>query len=499
MNECAGSADTSNVNLEERNLDNKAEASAPSVAANAVTVSATSTTVITSASTATTNDSLPPAEALWNQFLKNISQQSARCKYPNPEVPEFYPRSASVARVAQSKSTTSSSDTPKTDCVGGKNVRVFNKSELIKRVTTNVSDLGVFRGTDKAEGALTRYYWSFHDVSSQYIPHCLNFNMDLNGAQFKYTNPAIEYGGSGHLKSSSTSAPIDKSITDLSSELVTKNKQLSHLNNVVKALLEEIWKINELSTRQKNYEQWKNDMSFAINEFLKPTTELGFHCDDCCERLKEFVTRVSKQLEHKIAKQQTQYKNSFVDSILTVVENSLHTLTSAISEDFKGRLQKHDIYTQTLPEEISAGMSTTGRSSRMEAARRNKQQITKVFRNRNFYKSYDGHEIGKNQWYTAPTGRGEQPGGRLARFGAPAKSYLFQSAQNGDLQNPINPIQLIHQKYKNLNCRLEGIPDKNMVKFSYIVNGREYSAVASTKKEAQYHCAWHVLSAPSLE
>lgn len=489
MNECADSADASKVTLEESNADDQTEAHASSVATNAVTVSATSTTVITSAST--TNDSLPPAEALWNQFLKNISQQSARCKYPNPEVPEFYPRSASVARVAQSTSGAS-----KPDCASSKNLRIFNKSELIKRVTTNVSDLGVFRGADKAEGALTRYYWSFHDVSSEYIPHCLNFNVDLSGAQLKYTSPAIEYGDSSRVKSSTT-APVAKSTTELSAELATKNQQLAHLNNVVKALLEEIWKINELSTRQKNGEQWKNDMSFAIDEFLKPATQLGFHCDDCCERLKDFVTRASKQLEHKITKQHTQYKNSFVDSILTVVENSLRTLTSTTDDDFKGRLLKHDAYTQTLPEEVGAGMSA--RPSRMEAARRNKLQITKVYRNRNFYKCYDGPEMAKNQWYTAPTGRGEQPGGRSARFGAPTKSYSFQSAQHGDAQNPINPIQLIHQKYKNLNCRLEGIPDKNMVKFSYIVNGREYSAVASTKKEAQYHCAWHVLGAPSQE
>lgn len=494
MNECANCAEATKVTLEEPSADEKREGRAPSVAANAVTVSATSTTVITSASSATTNDSLPPAEALWNQFLKNISQQSysARCKYPNPEVPEFYPRSANVSRVAQS---TSNSGVSKSDSAGAKNLRFFNKSELIKRVTTNVSDLGVFRGADKADGALTRYYWSFHDVSSEYIPRCLNFNVDLNGAQLKYTSPAIEYGDSSRVKSS-TSAPAAKPTVELGAELATKNQQLAHLNNVVKALLEEIWKINELSTRQKNREQWKNDLSFAINEFLKPTTELGFHCDDCCDRLKEFVTRASKQLEHRIAKQHNQYKNNFVESILSVVENSLRTLTCATNEDFKCRLLKRDVYTQT--EELGASVNAP-RQPRMEAPRRSKLQITKVYRNRNFYKCYDDHEVPKNQWYTAPASRGEQSGGRSTRFAPPTKSYSFQSAQHGDAQNPINPIQLIHQKYKNLNCRLEGIPDKNMVKFSYIVNGREYSAVASTKKEAQYHCAWHVLGASSQE
>lgn len=494
MNECADSAEPAKCGLDEAAKPaDKRQPLGPSVPANAVAVSATSATLVATSSPAV--DSLPPAEALWNQFLKNISQQShaSRCKYPNPEVPEFYPRS--VARGAAPAS--SGGGAPKLDCAAAKSVRFFNESELLKRVTSDMSDLGGLRGADKAE-ELTRYYWSFHDVGSELIPRCLNFNADADGARLKHASPAVEPGDGGRADhSTSGGAPATKPPAEASAELATKSQQLAHLNNVVKALLEEIWKTNELSARRKNREQWKNDVSFAIDEFLKPSTELGFHCDDCCDRLREFVTRASKQLEHKIAKQHLQYRNAFVDSVLSVVEGSLRAL--ARDERLEGRPLKRDVCTQTQPEcgEAAAG----GRASRTEAARRSKLQITKVYRNRNFYKCYDGHEAAKEQWYAAPAARGEQAGGaRAARYPAPAKSYAFQSAQHGDAaHNPVNPIQLIHQKYKNLNCRLEGIPDKNMVKFSYIVNGREYSAVASTKKEAQYHCAWHVLGATSQQ
>ncbi len=448
-------------------------------------------------------DTKSSAEILWNQFLKSIAQQQTTGrirKYPNPDVPEFYPRN--FARRSKNGQSSGESRTPNTV---QKNVPALESNDtLVSRANQNASDLQtltrpesnmklftrIAEQPDMLRG-ITRYYWTLHDLTPEYIPRCLNFSFNSPAMLAARASPALEYGP---LPNRTCTRPAD----ELAIELNKKNQQLTHLNNVVKGLLDEILRINELSTRFKNKEEWKNDVSFAVEEFLKPSKELGFHCNDCCDRLKDFIVRVSKQLERKISKQQTQYKNNFLECVLSVVQNSLQTLTRCTNEDdFRSKLLKQDAHTQTV-DHCGGDDSFGRRQTYRPEGRKNKLQITKIYRNRNFYRGYDvrGHQENSN-WYpgaVTETGRMRRPAGVFTI----SRSYCNDATQtSGDGQNQINPIQLVHQKYKNLNCRLEGIPDKNLVKFSYIVNGKEYSAIASTKKEAQYHCAWHVLGASS--
>lgn len=424
---------------------------------------------------------------LWNKFLKTISKQhhESQRKYPNPDVPEFYPRGTSYFNAcANSLEQTSQCIAYNTNVVP-KNDLVLTK--LSQQCFADVELKNIVEPNRETVHAVTHYYWTFRDPSYHRVPRVI---------AYKPAPIPIECDKGESYKSAD----------DLQNEVDKKDKQLAHLNNVVKALLEEIWRVNESLLKHKNKEQWKNDMTFAINEFLKPSSESGFHCDDCCDKFKEFVIKVFKQQERKIAKQHTHYKSTFVDYMITVIENSLESLSKSavIKEEFKSKLAKCEIGTQT--DEATRTIDEQKRMQKRPDTRKSKQQMTKIYRNRNFYKVHDTQRNANfdSNWYhyqqTVPyINPTERSRNKLTKhfqsnvYSPPAykstvQPYSFESQTT-------NPIQLIHQKYKNLNCRLEGIPDKNLVKFSYIVNGKEYSAIASTKKEAQYHCAWHVLGA----
>ncbi|XKL68700.1 hypothetical protein PGB90_006469 [Kerria lacca] len=471
--------------------------------------------------------SISQAETLWNQFLKNISKErksAGQSKYPNPDVPEFFPRSSYTNVTSSTKTESKKIDDEqfKNSDTTGKNVeQFFNKNDLLVQYTSQqyLKDVTAFkprhhraepnikfisRVTENTNGlpGVGRYYWAV----PQHIPRCLNFEMDEIRVRSNRERGSPTFVDFNKVKPKTTSLlPI--SAQELQFDLMIKNQQLAHLNNVVKALLDEIWKINELSMKEMNAQQWKSNLRFAVDEFLKPTTELGFHCADCCDRLKDFITRVSKQLERKIAKQFEQYKNNFIEEVLSVVENSLHSLIYSYECDFKSTLVKRNVYTQTDGDVFH----WSSRKQTRIASRQSNSQITKIYRNRNFCRGYRSQQNGRGTfWFPTTMHSNDQKSTEICghtnirqESSHQPQTYLrFQQRSQpyvDVMSNTINPIQLIHQKYKNLNCRLEGIPDKNLIKFSYIVDGKEYSAVASTKKEAQYHCAWHVLSTTSRQ
>lgn len=416
-------------------------------------------------------------------FLQTISNQHTRkCKYPNPDVPEFYPRGISYLNACANKVEQTS------QCIAY-NTNVVPKSDLVltemsqqRFASMNVKSV-VEQNRDIRHG-VTHYYWTLQDPSQSRIPRMITYKQEPLQIDIEKPKPV-----------------------DLQSELNKKDRQLIHLNNVVKALLEEIWRINESLIKYKNREQWKTDMTFAINEFLKPSSDLGFHCDDCCDKFKEYVIKVFKQQERKIAKQQAQYKDTFINYLISVIANSLESLNKSCTtnDEMKPTQTKLEIGTQT---DDNSNSSDQRNAQRRSESRRAKQQMTKIYRNRNFCKSNDTQNNANfdPNWYpyqAAPYNHQNKRSRNKSQKHFQPSPYSPQTYKSNPRPHyesyTTNPVQLIHQKYKNLNCRLEGIPDKNLVKFSYIVNGKEYSAIASTKKEAQYHCAWHVLGAMKQE
>lgn len=404
---------------------------------------------------------LAPAQLLWSEFLKTMSTKPR--KYPNPDVPEFCPRNrqigyTDVTRDSSEDGQASSSTTIET-----------SEHELL---VTRMPSLHFTADVPDHSPSIvnTHYYWTFDQPSlsafvtpTERIPPALNSSPN---AAKTVELPLVAY------------ARTPLSVEQLRAELNTKNQQLAHMNNVVRALLEEIWKINELSTRSRSRELGTG-IGVTIERYLKSAAELGLHCEDCCGRMKEFVIHVSRQLERRVARQHLHYKNDFVDGVVSVIENSLRLLTPT-RVDVGATLRKQDACTQTVSSLLGYEQPNAGGCSR---------QPTRVYRNRNLYKRRDD-----SNWFGAP-----EPT-RLWRYGPqPRVRWSTRPPATFDGLNRRNPIQLIHQRYKNLNCRLEGMPNENLVKFSYIVNGKEYSAIANTKRQAQYLCAWHVLNSSTEE
>lgn len=442
---------------------------------------------------------LSQAELLWNQFVKNITQRQrsgvGMCKYPNPDVPEFYPRNMKIVctEVSHETGDSSANEThPTATCTTINTLQQLNITRMSQECVA-VQPNTLIEAPEAVHG-IAHYYWTFHDPNSvafdrpsKRVPHAIKLN--------------LEAGKKTELEPPGDNEATTRSLQDLRLELRTKNQQLVHMNNVVKALLEEIYKINELLMRNRIKEQGTRDIHSSIEQYLKSASELGYPCDDCCSRLKEFVGHVSKQLERKIVKQHGQYRSTFVDCILSVIENSLHTLIhcSQIDEDTKKKLRKQDAYTQTnyfyYCEEPFANSYV---SSRADSRNKGKQQMTRVYRNRNLYKYDVAKGTGNSSgWYPPRNNRIWRTNASSFpqhRRRAPMATKVTPTPSSSDVENSKNPVQLIHQRFKNLNCRLEGIPEKKLVKFSYIVDNKEYSAIATTKKEAQYLCAWHMLN-----
>lgn len=411
------------------------------------------------------------AELLLSQFLKNISKpQELPRKYPNPEVPEFYPRNM---KIVYTDVTRHSDENTQASCT---TIDTNENELLVTRMSQEcyATDVAV----DCSPKVNDSQYYLFDQPNLtaymghvEPIPRSVNFRRTMN---FPFLSRKAILNRQEPLRSTK----------ELQIELNVKNQQLAHMNNVVRALLEEIWKINELLTKNKNHEQ-DTHIDFAVLQYLKSASEFGFHCEDCCNQLKEFVIRISRQLERRMVKQLVQYKNNFVDCVISVIENSLQLLKPTKVDEIRSKLRLQDASTQTdLP------FANSFVPARMDPYRqRQGQQTTRVYRNRNFYR-YSIPNSTVSNWCQG-TIQETRPPWRNTSY-LPRVRWSARPAFDG--QNWKNPIQLIHQRFKNLNCRLEGMPDENLVKFSYIVNGKEYSAVASTKKEAQYHCAWHVLN-----
>lgn len=416
------------------------------------------------------------AKLLLSQFLKNISKpQELPRKYPNPEVPEFYPRNM---KIVYTDVTRHSDENTQASCT---TIDTNENEFLVTRMSQEcyATDVAV----DCSPKVIDSQYYLFDQPNlTSYIghvepiPRSVNFRRTMN---FPFLSRKAILNRQEPLIST----------RELQVELNVKNQQLVHMNNVVRALLEEIWKINELLTKNKNHEQ-DTHIDFAIQQYLKSASEFGFHCEDCGNQLKDFVMRISRQLERRMAKQLVEYKNNFVDCVISVIENSLQLLKPTKVDEIRSKLRLQDASTQT-----DFPFASSFVTSRMDPYRQKQgQQTTRVYRNRNFYRCSVPNSTVSN--WCQGTIQETRPSWRntsyLPRVRWSTRSASTRSAFDG--QNWKNPIQLIHQRFKNLNCRLEGMPDGNLVKFSYIVNGKEYSAVASTKKEAQYHCAWHVLN-----
>lgn len=441
--------------------NNNAESSSSMLASDA---EKTTEIIVSSSSTPASQNT----NVLWNRFLKQISSQRqgerGSSKYPNPDVPEFYPRHMRKSVVSTQESAIAVTD--------DEDVKTFR----------SIAKLHLPPTADESSKGLVRYYRTIGDIP-EFVPRWWQLNP---------TSPSTPCATNVQPPSQAMAAVTALTFDELNVQLSVKNQQLAHMNDIVKALFDEIWRINEQSTSAKTKEQWRNETIFAVDEFLKPSAELGFHCDDCCDRLKDFVARVSKQLERRMSKQLHQYRNEFVDRMLTVVENSLYTLdgnasVSKASNDLRSKLLKLDVHTQTEPSLMGSGAEM---ASRAAETGKNRYQITKIYRNNNFYKRFenrpkDGSSRNQHSKSTVPIRSSVQQ----------QQTFAFDEATAQNALLSVNPIQTLHQKYKNLNCRVEGIPDKNLIKFTYVVNGKEYSTVASTKKEAQHHCAWHVLNA----